>query len=205
MSVCHKTTFPNESIEYIVPSWDHMHELAFNVSEKLRADGHIPQRLLTLAKGGWPMSLALVDFLKISHVASIGVRFYSGIDTRLPKPEIYQEIPVSLKGEHVLLFDDVADTGESMIYVKEHLEKLGVLSVVTASLYVKPHSSYIPDYVGEETNAWIIFPYDTWEFMEIKEKEWREKGISQEEIRNRFHTLKFPSEWISAYFKHLKR
>lgn len=192
--------FSSEQTTYITPSWDHMHALAFAISERIRSDGRSFDRLVTLAKGGWALSLSLVDCLSLKQVASIGVRFYSGINTRFPKPQIYQELPVSVKGEHVILFDDVVDTGESMVFVKKHLEKLGVSSVTTASLYVKPHTIYTPDYFGEKTTSWIVFPYDTREFIEFKGKEWEKRGMARKEILRRFTTLHFSPEQVSAYF-----
>src|SRR5689334_12124647 len=101
--------FPGSSLEYVVPSWNELHELAFDLTQAIKASGKKFDRLITLSKGGWPMSVPLVDFLEIKAVASIGVKFYAGMNKTLDKPAIYQELPNTVKDEHVLLFDDVAD------------------------------------------------------------------------------------------------
>lgn len=193
-------TIQGEKYSYVTPSWSYLHDLSFLLCEKIKKDGITFDRLVTLAKGGWSMSLPIVDFLSLQHVASIGVRFYSGVEVRFEKPEVYQELPVPVKGEHVLLFDDVVDTGESMVFVKKHLEERGVKSVTTASLFYKPRSVYMPDYFGEEVSSWIVFPYDAFELMTIKSKEWEKQGVLHKDIVQRFMTLGIKKEWISQYF-----
>lgn len=194
-------SFPDDSTEYITPTWDELSHLAFLVSQKLRADGAKFDRVVTLAKGGWPMTRPLVDFLQVPEVASIGVKFYKGINQRLNMPEIYQDLPISVKGEDVLLFDDVADTGESLEYTKEHLLDNGVKSVTTAALYLKPRSSFIPDYYAAETDAWIVFPYDAVEMIKVLGKKWQEQNADLSEIRQRFLQLGISEEVIDSYLE----
>src|SRR3989304_2871840 len=105
-------SFPGETTQYIIPTWDDMNNLAFIIAVAMLQAGKKFDRIVTLAKGGWPMTRTLVDFLSLSQVASLGIKFYSGVNQRFKQPEIYQDFPVSLKGERVLLFDDVADTGQ---------------------------------------------------------------------------------------------
>ncbi|MBD3279859.1 MAG: hypothetical protein GF390_04095, partial [Candidatus Pacebacteria bacterium] len=133
--------FPDESVEYIAPSWTELNQLAFKVSKQILQAGQRFDRIVTLAKGGWPLTRSMVDFLQTNKVGSIGVRFYCGINQRLEKPEIYQDLPVSIKDERVLLFDDVVDTGQSIEFAKQHLFKLGVKRVTTAALFHKPQAS----------------------------------------------------------------
>lgn len=72
--------------------------------------------------------------MRRQYVASIGVKFYAGIDERLEQPLIYQDLPVSVRGERILLFDGVADRGISLQYTSEYLTKYkGVQELATAS------------------------------------------------------------------------
>ena len=79
-------TFPNENISYIAPSWNEMNQLAFEVSQQILKIGNQFDRIVTLAKGGWPLTRSMVDFLQIKEVASIGVKFYAGIGKHMDKP-----------------------------------------------------------------------------------------------------------------------
>ena len=192
--------FPGETLTYITPTWDNLNQLAFDISKQILANGQKIDRIITLAKGGWPMTRSLVDFLEIQEVASIGVKFYGGINQRLDKPEIYQDLPVSIIGENILLFDDVADTGESLLFVKDYLHSLGVEGITTATLFYKPHAKIKPDYFGAETSAWIIFPYDMHcDGIHVLSKKWQEVGLPQSDIINRFQTLGFKQEWIEYF------
>jgi len=201
-----QTTFPDSDISFITPTWDDMNNIAFEMCKKIindqkNSDNSNFDRIITLAKGGWPMTRSLVDFLQVPKVASVGVKFYSGINERLPEPSVYQDIPVSVAGESVLIFDDVADTGESLKYVVDYLKKKGVANITTATLFYKPHSTIIPDYYASETDTWIIFPYDVVESIDILGKKWEKAGLGREEIMARFEKLKFDKAWVDFYSK----
>lgn len=58
----------------------------------------------------------------------------------------------------VLIVDDLADTGRTMLGIVERLRKQKVL---TAVLYKKPWSTYIPDFWVKMTQSWIIFWYES--------------------------------------------
>ena len=199
--------FAEENIKFTNPSWDQMQAIAFKLSKQILADGYGTQsdkkidRIITLAKGGWPMTRSLVDYLQVQHVASIGVKFYAGINQKLSQPVIYQDLPVSVEGETVLLFDDVADSGESLEFVQSYLMAKNVKKVVTATLFYKPHSKIMPDYFGAKTRDWIIFPYDAVESIKILGDKWVKNGQSRSQIRDRFEKLGFKTEIISYYFK----
>lgn len=188
-----------EDTTYEMPSWDDMNQLAFLISKDILASGKQIDRIVTLAKGGWPMTRSLVDFLQVNQVASIGVKFYKGIKEKLAQPEVYQDIPVSVKGERVLLFDDVADSGTSLEFVKQYLKDAGVKEIITATLFYKPHSVIKPDFYGSETTAWIIFPYDVIEAAQVLGKKWAAKGMNPEEIKARLIQLGANQEWLSLY------
>ncbi len=193
--------FPENDIQYLTPSWEQMNQLAFDISQSIEQDSNEFDRIVTLAKGGWPMTRSLVDFLQIDEVASIGVKFYKGIDEHYEQPRIYQDIPVSIQGETVLLFDDVADTGESLEFTIDYLKTRGAAEIKTATLYYKPHSKITPDYYGQETKAWIVFPYDVVEMIETLSKKWAKAGLSKQEILDRFAQLKFKQYWSRYYLE----
>ncbi|MBU0978870.1 hypothetical protein KKF92_03540 [Patescibacteria group bacterium] len=193
--------FPKCQTQYITPSWPDLDRLAFEVAQAIRSDGLKFDRIVTLAKGGWPMTRSLVDYLQVKEVASIGVKFYAGINQQLKRPQVYQDIPISIKGEDVLLFDDVADTGASFEFVSQLLKKKEVESLTTASLFYKPHSSFKPNFYSSTTSAWIIFPYDAVEGIIALGNQWQKQGYTRQEIIGRFNQLHFSADVIRAYFK----
>lgn len=193
--------FSTEPTTYISPSWNDLQQLVFLLSQEILAQNLYFDRIVTLSKGGWPMSRALLDFLGIDQIASIGVKFYTGIDERQEKPQVYQEIPVEIRGERVLLFDDVADTGRSLQFAAEYLHLKGATAITMATLFYKPRSIVKPDFYGAETTDWIVFPYEMGETLEVLGKRWQAAGISQSEIVERFTKLGFRSEWTESLLK----
>ncbi len=191
--------FPNEKISFSAPSWVDLYQLTFDLAAKIKASGQNFDRIVTLAKGGWPMTVSLVDLLDLNQVASIGVKFYTGVNERLPQPEVYQALPVEVKGEKVLLFDDVADTGESLKFVTDYLLGAGAASVSTATLLYKPHSKLKPDFFGAQTDTWIIFPYDLVESITNLGVKWQAAGLSVSEIEQRLQEFGFKLSWLKPY------
>ena len=199
------THFSNDPIEYLAPSWNDLDDLVFSISKNIIADGLQFNRIVTMAKGGWPMARPLVDYVQASEVASIGIKLYKGIDTRAAEPEVYQDIPVNIAGETVLLFDDVADTGETLAYVKQYLEGGGAKKIYTATLFYKPHSTIKPDYYAQETLSWIIFPYELRETMDVLVDKWESEGLGETEIVERFTTLGFKRSTVEYFYSTLYR
>lgn len=191
--------FKQDQAQYIVPSWQDLDQLSFELAQKIIESGEEFDLVVALAKGAWPMSRTLVDYLAISNLVSLGVRFYSGINERLSEPEVYQDLPVSVDNKKILLFDDVADTGESLVFASDYLMEQGASEVKTATLFLKERSAIIPDFDANTTNSWIIFPFEVREMMGLLARNWREQGIGESEIIDRFEQLNFKKN-ISSYF-----
>ena len=193
--------FPGDKISYIAPTWSDLNLLTFEVAKKVLSSEWRPDRVVTLAEGGWAMTRSLVDYLAVSDVASMGVKFYSGINKRLEKPEIYQDLPIEVAGEKILLFDDVADTGHSLKFAKEVLIERGAKEVRTATIFYKPHSIVKPDYFASETTSWIVFQYECVETARMLEPKWQKQGVSEDEIITRLGKLGLPREAYIHYKK----
>lgn len=194
-------TFPNETISFVTPSWDDLSRMAFAVATQVRVARTPIDRVVTLSRGGWPLARSLVDFLGITQVASVGVKFYSGVGERMVRPEVYQDVSSVVAGEHVLLFDDVADSGESLQFAYDYLLERQVATCSTATLLYKPHSKCKPDFFAVETSSWIVFPYELAETVGNLSQRWHKAGESQTEIRNRLLQLAFPADLVDHYLK----
>ncbi len=195
----HPTNSSHNGISYLTPSWDQLQQFIFEVAKQIQADGIKIDRIVTLAKGGWPMTRSLVDLLGVKEVASIGVKFYCGVNERCEKPIIYQQLPVDINGENILLFDDVADTGESLLFVKDYLHAKGIEHIKTATVFYKPHSKIKPDYYGIQTSDWIVFPYEVRETIHQLTPKWKGEGVGDEQIKERFISFGFDRQAVEYF------
>ena len=95
-----------------------------------------------------------VDFLSVS---SYGSRTESSGEVKLVK-----DLDQSLKGRHVLLVEDIVDTGLTMQYLLGYLRGRGPLSVEVVTLLSKPTRRVVEvplDYVGFEIEDAFVYGY----------------------------------------------
>ena len=85
------------------------------------------------------------------RLAFVTASSYRGAATAPGKLEIRDELLPDLTGRHVLLLDDILDTGKTLKHLVGHLRSLGVASVRTAVLLRKEGRQEVeiePDFVG---------------------------------------------------------
>ncbi|MCW0215520.1 MAG: phosphoribosyltransferase [Pseudonocardia sp.] len=133
-------------------------ELAIEVAES----GYRPDIILSIARGGLFVAGALGYALGVKNLHVMNVEFYTGVGERLPMPVVLPPVPnvVDLSGAHVLVADDVADTGATLKLVRDFCGEQ-VAEVRTAVVYEKPHSEVRCEYVWRRTDRWINFPWST--------------------------------------------
>jgi len=170
-------------IKFLAPWWDEVYDLTLKVAEKIWKSGFNPDILVGIARGGWIVARLLSDFLDNSNVTSIRIEFYKGIAETGEKPQITQPLMVDVKDKKVLICDDVADTGHSLIAAVEHVKERGAKDVKVATLHLKPWSSYKPDYFVVETDAWIIYPWEIRETISKLVSKLKSEGKSKDQIR----------------------
>jgi hypoxanthine phosphoribosyltransferase len=76
---------------------------------------------------------------------------YRGATTTPGALRVQPELLPDLRGRHVLLLDDILDTGQTLAHLREHLQKLGVASLRIAVLLRKVGRQQVPlevDYSG---------------------------------------------------------
>ncbi len=170
-------------VKFLALWWDEVYDLTLKVAEKIWKSGFNPDILVGIARGGWIVARLLSDFLDNSNVTSIRIEFYKGIAETGEKPQITQPLIVDVKDKRVLICDDVADTGHSLIAAVEHVKEHGAKDVKVATLHLKPWSAYKPDYFVVETDAWIIYPWEIRETISKLVSKLKSEKKSKEAIR----------------------
>ena len=149
-------------------SWDDLGEGARTLAEQVAADGWYPDIVLGIARGGLLVGGAIAYALGVKNTFTVNVEFYTGIDERLEMPMILPPVPtlVDLGEARVLVADDVADTGQTLVLVKDFLAgKVGETRI--AVLYEKSPSIVRCEYVWRRTDRWIDFPWSVDDPVEL--------------------------------------
>lgn len=95
-----------------------------------------------------------VDFLKLSSYGDEKVS--SGQVTDL------KDIDANIEGRHILLVEDIVDTGLSMKYMIDKLQKKNPASIATVTLLHKPEATHHDvqlDYVGFKIPTLFVLGY----------------------------------------------
>jgi len=143
-----------------VMTWDDLGYGARDLAELVHADGYEPDMILAIARGGLLVAGALSYALGVKNTFTMNVEFYTGIDQRLEMPMILPPVPdlVDFSETRVLIADDVADTGATLVLVKDFLATR-VAETRCAVFYEKPRSTVQCEYVWRRTDRWIDFPW----------------------------------------------
>jgi hypothetical protein len=157
-------------LKCVVYSWSDIYQMCEKLSDKIKESFH-PDVIIAIARGGWIPARIICDFLDIKDLYSVKAEHWGRVATR-DKAKLVQRLNVDLTGKDILIVDDVTDTGETVILVKEHVKELGAEMVKTAVLDHKMTSKFVPDYYINKMDSWkwIVYPWsyheDTRDFIE---------------------------------------
>lgn len=156
-------TVPSE-VAMIVPKrmldWAHIELLTDRLVERLPRDY---DTMLVIARGGMIPGCLLSEKMDMRNILIAAVMYYTGVGHTLDRP-LFLQFPddILLVGKRVLVVDDVWDSGKTIMAVKDRLRAIGCYHDVV-TLHYKPGRSRVserPDYHAEETDDWIVYPWD---------------------------------------------
>jgi hypoxanthine phosphoribosyltransferase len=180
--------------------WKALYQLADMVLETYQ-----PDVLVGISRGGLVVTRLLSDIMDNKKVAIFGVGFYTGINETAKKPVITQELCFEIANEKILLVDDVADTGRSLAFAQEYLQKKSPADIKIATIHYKPKSIIKPDFFLEETSHWLVYPWEYLEFVQQYFQMHQQKGVPIEEIRKNLLDLEMPLIVIEKTMEKIKK
>jgi hypoxanthine phosphoribosyltransferase len=150
---------------------------------KVVRSGFNPTFLVGIWRGGAPIGIAVQEILEYNGIecdhVSIRTSSYTGIDQRNRTVRVHaiDYLVSSLNAEdHLLLIDDVFDSGRSLEAVIAELRRRCRRNtpeqIRVATVYYKParnRSNLIPDFYVRSTDQWLVFPHEV-------------SGLTREEI-----------------------
>jgi hypoxanthine phosphoribosyltransferase len=153
---------PTRDLEVLI-SAERIAERVNELAKEIARDYHDAGELLLVAvlKGAFiflaDLSRALpipnaVDFLALSSYGARG--------TTRGALRLIMDLRESVRDRHVLIVEDIVDTGHTLAYVQRLLAVRGPASIRTCALVTKPSRHEVPaqvDYLGFEIpDAWVV-------------------------------------------------
>jgi hypoxanthine phosphoribosyltransferase len=120
--------------------------------------------MLVITRGGMVPGCLISEKIDLRNILVAAVVYYTDIDHTLEKP-IFLQFPSDtlLVGKRILVVDDVWDSGRTIMAVRERLDVLNC-DYKVAVLHFKPGRSkfadFGPDFHGETTEEWLVYPWD---------------------------------------------
>lgn len=170
-------------MKYLRLTWDDIEEQCKRLGEKIRGKKIDSDIIVGIARGGWIPARLLSDMLDNDEVYTVRVKFYKSVGETREKPLILHPTQFDITGKKVLLVDDIADTGESLLATIEHLKERNAKEIFVATLIKKPTAKIIPDLFIKETDAWVIFPWEVYETIRDITKKYGKGERAIEELK----------------------
>ena len=141
-----------------------------NVQQQIMKDANIirkefnPTYIIAIANGGLIPAAYMAKALGVYNMQIIGVKSYEHQEQG--NMELYHGLSYkSLYHEHVLIVDDIYDTGKTFEYVKKMITDNTFANIMTYAVCKKGIHGIGVDYFGFNTTdihtAWVEFPWET--------------------------------------------
>jgi len=116
---------------------------------------------VAISRGGLVPAALLSQLTNMRKIDTLCVESYSEDKTR-SEVRVIEKDYSHLKGQRVLIVDDLADSGQTLEFVMSYLVPYGPKTLKTAVIYKKKGSHFKPDYYIEERPAedWIDFSWE---------------------------------------------
>ena len=146
-------------IEKDIVSWDELADMVADLAEAVRGEYDV---MLAITRGGLVPAGMLAYRLGMRNILMAAVEYYDDEGRPGPKPTFLQ-FPADplLRGQRVLIVDEVWDSGTTIHAVRERVRQAGGIPT-TAVLHYKPDRSQVPghpDYHVVTTDHWVVYPF----------------------------------------------
>jgi hypoxanthine phosphoribosyltransferase len=167
--------------EYEVPTWNQIHEMLIEQTEKIRKSNYHPDIIVGIARGGIVPMRILTDLLGSPQATTIEIKSYTGI-AQLRQRILKQPLTISVINKKILIVDDTAESGQSFEIAKQHLVEKGAIAIRTAALYNTIAKTPLPDYFEKTIDRRVVFPWEIRETLQNILKKQTKNQTTNEEI-----------------------
>lgn len=183
------------AVQYLPFNWNDYHSNTLKLAATLLSQDKTIEEIVAISRGGLTLGHLLSDFLRVP-IWTIAIQSYTDIQTQ-GEIKITGTLQNSIEGKHILLVDDVADSGKTLVRARDYLHEAGAKKVTTMTMFYKPHSVFRPDYFAKQTEKWILFPYEPTEMILAVSKSLEKEGKTKVQIQAFLTTLGYSTQEIA--------
>ncbi|MDA3931363.1 MAG: hypoxanthine phosphoribosyltransferase [Tenericutes bacterium] len=142
-----------KDIERVLVNHDEIVKVSKKLGEQITLD-YVDKKplIIGLLNGCLPFLAELMKHIDLyCEYEVMSVKSYHGGTKSVGNVKIVKDLDVSVEGRHVIIAEDIVDTGRTINVVKELLIYRGAASVEVATLLDKPEGrieAYTPKYIG---------------------------------------------------------
>lgn len=140
-------------------SWEEVVKNSTKIARDIEESSYRAEVVIGILRGGAVPAVLIADALGVSDVGMIEIKLYKGMK-RGDRAVLRQPLTLPIADRSVLIVDDVSDSGVTLQLAIDYIRHHAPKEIRTAALYVKPWTSLYPDYYGESTEDWLIFPWE---------------------------------------------
>lgn len=115
--------------------------------------------IISITRGANTISHLYSDLMGLVPITHITISSYKGTQ-KLRKPIVTEAPTKMIEGKIILIVDDVSDTGATFELALDFFKNKKAKKIYTLSPYIKPHTTFVPDFWIKRTSDWIVFPYE---------------------------------------------
>jgi len=162
-------------------SWLNFYRHCLLLGQKIAQSKEKIDRIVAISRGGLIPARILSDFLKLT-ISNIVISSYANLK-QLKEPEIIETSNANFDNQTLLIVDEVSDSGKTFHRALSYFKNTKVKKILTASPYIKPKTTFIPNFWVKSIDAWIVFPYDLRETYDAFLKQFESSKKATEKMK----------------------
>jgi hypoxanthine phosphoribosyltransferase len=138
-------------------SWEDFHGICKALA--LSAAKFSPEIILPIGRGGYYPGTLIAHLLQ-AEIYPVRVSRRVNDIVKYKEPQWIIAPPAAITMRRVLVVDEICDSGETLLMIKEKCLELGACAVKCAVLYAHTKAIQVPDYIGIITDELVLNPWD---------------------------------------------
>ncbi len=149
--------------KYLILTWDAVGKCLDSLKSQIDTKGITPTEIVAISRGGMILGTYLGNRYGVRDVQILSIIRNSSDQKRSERgePVLRWMMPEgSLKGQTVLLADDIAGDGGTLEFALDLLKQRGAERVFTVVVVKNANTRFEPDFHAVEVDEWTIFPWE---------------------------------------------